>query len=615
VITYNQKQLRDIAFASAKEWLLTDGEGGFACSTVSFMNTRRQHSLLTISLNPPLRRLTLLNKVDEEIIINGKSFFLGTNRYPNTIFPEGYKLLSKFTFDYFPQATYDLSGCQITKSVLMPKRSNAVFIHYENHSKEVMVLRLLPLVGFRSKDSTRKFGETFLTDELPDGIRIIADMSLPRLYVKLSQIYSTSPESHWYYNFIYPHDSNLDKESGEDLFNMGYWETELEPGKGTTLAASTRDLGEFNYDEIMARYIEAADRIRSSCGLPKKYSYLGNSSFNHIVKNNALRTSTVIDGYPYGGLNIPETLIALDGVSYTSESSNFDREFLHELASNEMNGELPSSVDEDTFHINYDNPLTILYFGFALARIVEKERSSEHARRYLPLLEAGIDIITTGILGQTASAEQVRPGKGSHLINLGTNNSDGVPWSVRNAFINALWYNLLKMVDDTKSVIVSSASYSEIISEIAAAYYGTYFERDGRYKSAAGKDVLNFEMAVPLIVPHSPLDEEEKTKICRLLVSKFSESYGNRDAHKSPRHACNLAAIYLLEASRQLKGCEREVGNMKWFVEKLFGMEDFTNCLDGLPKCGNGTSALAQDISSSLVTAEAIRLIKKLKLR
>ncbi len=606
VIAYNQRQLRDIAFSSSKEWLLADGEGGFACSTVSFMNTRRQHSLLTVSLTPPLKRLTLLNKIDEEVISEGKSYFLGTNHYPDTIFPEGYKFLSKFTFDYFPEVIYDLSGSHISKCVLMPKRSSSVYIHYENHSKKTLTLRLLPLVSFRMKDSLRKSDESFLIDELPDGIRIIADMNLPKLYLKLSHMYNTSPESHWYYDFIYPHDSGLYKDERENLFNMGYWEVDLEPEKGVTLAASTRDLGEFDYTEIKSRYIEAADKVRFACGLPKKFSHLANSASNHIAFSNALRTPAIIEGYPYGGIDIVEALGSLDGISHVAESRNFDQGFFHELASSQLNGSFPTSIDEETSDVNYGKPETLLYLAFAMTRHADKGKGFEFVRRYLPLLEAGIESIMAG-------RQEGDSSKASPLLDLGM---DSAPSNANRASVNALWYNLLRLVDDTKSAMQSSSVYSETASEIASIYYDSFFESDGNYKNSDERNGMTSDMAIPLIVPRSPLDEEQKSKVCRALVSRFFDLYGDQSSHDSSHHSCNLDALYLLEASSHLKGCEKEVGNMRWYIDKLFAQKEFTNCVNGIPKCGyTGVGQSRRDISSAIAVGEAIRLIKKLKLK
>lgn len=582
------------------------------------MNTRRQHSLLTISVNQPLRRLTLLNKVDEEVIIEGKSYFLGTNQYPGTIFPAGYKLLRNFTFDYFPQVTYDLEGNQLTKKILMPKKSSSIFIHYQNHSRKAMTLRLLPLLSFRWKDSLKKAGDGFLIDELPDGVRIIADMSLPRLYLKLSQIYATSPESHWYYSFIYAHDHDLYEEDQEDLYNIGYWETELEPGREVTFAASTRDLAEFNYTNIEAHYVESVDRIRLASGLPRKYFHLADIASNHIVRNREIRSAAIIEGYPYGSIGVRETLLSLDGISYVSDKASYEQDFLHDLASNEANGSFPSSINEDSQKVNYDDPQVPLYFAVAIARCAQKEKNSDCVRRYLPMLENAIEIIIENHLGGTKAADSplLVIGDNSPSREVGISSEDDLSRIAMNASANALWHSLLKLVDESKSAIGSSSGYSETAAEIEGAYFQSFFNQDGSYKESGGKEEISFEMVSPLIVPYSPLSEEQRTMVCKTLVSKFLDSFNNHSIHNSPDHACNLVAIYLTEASSEIKDCESEFGHMKWYVMKLFGLQGFTNCVSGLPKCGTGVlEHYPRDLSSSVMAGEAIRLIKKLKLK
>ncbi len=609
MISYNQKQLRDLSFSSAKEWLLTDGDGGFACSTVSFMNTRRQHSLLTISTNTPLKRLTLLNKVDEEIIIEGKSYFIGTNQYPGTIFPEGYKLLSKFTFDYFPQVTFDLDGCQLTKKILMPKRSNSVFIHYDNNSKKEITLRLLPLLSFRWKDSLQKAGDGFLVDELPDGVRVIADLNLPRLYLKLSQIYATSPASYWYYSFIYPHDADLYEEDREDLYNIGYWETQLEPGKGVTFAASVRDLAEFSYDEIESRHIESINSIRAASGLPKKYIHLADIASNHIVRSKAIRSSTIIEGYPYGSIAMRETFLSLDGISYVSADKNYEYDLLHDLVTNEVNGTLPSAINEMTHQVNYDDPEMPFYFAIALARCAEKEKSLDCVRPFLPILEETIEITT----GNNLAVFKL---KDSHLLETIEKSQSGPAKAAKEASANALWYNLLRLVGESKSAIGSLPEYSETAAEIETHYFQSFFNQDGSYKDSNDHNEVTIEMVMPLVVPYSPLNEAQRSKLCKILTSKFFRTVDSQSAHESPNHACNLVAIYLTEATSQLKDCADEFERLKEFLEKLLGLQDYTNCVSGLPKCGkDATEHYPQNLSSSVMAGEAIRIVKKLKLK
>ncbi len=609
MISYGAKQLRDLSISFAKEWLLADGDGGFASSTLCFMNTRREHSMLTVSANLPLRRLTLLNKVDEEVIIDDRSYFLATNQYPGAVFPEGYKLLSRFTFDYFPQVIFDLDGNQLMKKIIMPKRSSSIYIHYENLSRKPITVRLLPLLSFRWKNALKKSGDGFLVDELPDGVRIISDMNLPRLYLKLSQIYSTSPESYWYYNFIYPRDGGVYENDREDLYNIGYWETELEPGKEMTFAASTRDLAEFDYDEIETHFIESVEKTRSRSKLPTKYVRLADIASNHIVRNKAIRSPAIMEGYPYGGISIKESLLSLDGVSLVSENSNYDMDFLYDLAANEVSGAFPSRVDEMTLHVEYDDPQIPFYFAFALGRCAERSKSTDCVKRYLPILEEAIETIGESNLGGTRSME-------SGLLDITGGGLSSLRDVVTNAAVNALWFNLLTIAARAKSPSSEIDSDFELASEIETNYFRQYFEDDGSYKYSSGTSNLLVEMVLPLILEHSPLNEEQRTKVCKNLTAMFIKSLDpdSRASHRAD--SCNLIAIYLTDAAGSLRECGEEFKVLKGYFEKLLSGQDYTHCLNGIPKCAAADDPqFTRDISSSVMVGEAIRLINKFKLR
>src|SRR3978361_1515343 len=93
-------------FDTSREWLETNGIGGFASSPVIGCNTRRYHALLCAATRPPLGRIVLVNKVDETLTVNGRSFDLGCNQYPGAIAPNGYQFLREFTLDPWPCWTY-----------------------------------------------------------------------------------------------------------------------------------------------------------------------------------------------------------------------------------------------------------------------------------------------------------------------------------------------------------------------------------------------------------------------------------------------------------------------------------------------------------------------------
>ena len=79
-----------------KEWLDTNGLGGWANSTVSGKNTRRYHGLLVAAVKPPTDRSMLVSKLDETIICGGQRFELGCNDYGDVIHPSGYNFIKSF---------------------------------------------------------------------------------------------------------------------------------------------------------------------------------------------------------------------------------------------------------------------------------------------------------------------------------------------------------------------------------------------------------------------------------------------------------------------------------------------------------------------------------------
>ena len=117
--------------AIRREWLETNGIGGFASSTVVGMNTRRYHGLLVAATQPPVGRMVLLSKMEETLIVGGRRFELSCNRYPGAIHPEGHLLLKHFRRDPFPVFVYDLDGATLEKSLFMVQGENTTVIQYD----------------------------------------------------------------------------------------------------------------------------------------------------------------------------------------------------------------------------------------------------------------------------------------------------------------------------------------------------------------------------------------------------------------------------------------------------------------------------------------------------
>ena len=90
---------RDLRAAREKEWLETNGLGGFASATITGLHTRRYHGLLTAATRPPVGRLLTLAKLEETLILDGQRYELSVNQYPGVLHPQGQQYLQEFRLD------------------------------------------------------------------------------------------------------------------------------------------------------------------------------------------------------------------------------------------------------------------------------------------------------------------------------------------------------------------------------------------------------------------------------------------------------------------------------------------------------------------------------------
>lgn len=151
-ITFDRDVCGDLSPSLRREWLETNGLGGFASSTIIGLNTRRYHGLLTAATKPPVGRVLLLSKLEETVILGDQRYDLSANRYPGVIYPQGFQYLKEFRLDPFPVFRYEVDGVRITKHVFMVHGENTTVVEYDLPAGCVLELR--PLIAFRDYHAT-----------------------------------------------------------------------------------------------------------------------------------------------------------------------------------------------------------------------------------------------------------------------------------------------------------------------------------------------------------------------------------------------------------------------------------------------------------------------------
>lgn len=131
------------------EWLITNGIGGYAASTIVGINTRKYHGLLVASFTPPARRHVILSKLDESVEIENNKYDLYSNMCQNYI-STGYQYQEEFEKEYIPIFTYKVKNITIKKLICMEYGKNTVCVLYKIYNEGTEAkLTITPVVNFR----------------------------------------------------------------------------------------------------------------------------------------------------------------------------------------------------------------------------------------------------------------------------------------------------------------------------------------------------------------------------------------------------------------------------------------------------------------------------------
>ena len=225
MIELDQESCRNPETALSREWLETNGIGGFSSSTITGLNTRRYHGLLTAATKPPVGRLVLLSKLEETLIIDGRRYELSANQYPGVVHPEGFKYQTGFRLDPFPVFTYEVEEVRLEKRVFMVHGENTTVVQYEvlvapEGPTVPIVLEVRPLIAFRDYHSTTHENGALNTNfENQAGLTTVNPYSdLPALHFAhdTAQI---EVNGFWYRNFQYAIEQERGLDFAEDLFS------------------------------------------------------------------------------------------------------------------------------------------------------------------------------------------------------------------------------------------------------------------------------------------------------------------------------------------------------------------------------------------------------------
>jgi predicted glycogen debranching enzyme len=476
VIELTKDILQSVDSAAGREWLETNGIGGFACSTVIGLNTRRYHALLTAALHPPTGRTVLLSKLEETLIVDGQRYDLSTNRYSGAVHPKGYLHLESFRLDPFPTSTFSVADVEVEKVLFMVHGENTTVIQYRvrNRENRRVLLELRPLIAFRdyhglTHENSALERSVFLDHENIFSVQPYSDQ--PRLYFA-HDAGSINTQGYWYRNFEYAVEQERGMDCREDLFNPVLVSFDLNARQTATVIASTEAKDVTSADALLRQEVDRRARIVAECPADDDLARtLTAAADQYIVSRDDQKT--VIAGYPWFTDWGRDTMIALPGLTLTTGRSDIARSILSEFARHVDQGMLPNRFPDYGEIPEYNTIDATLWFFEAVRSLLQYTGDYAFAGSQLyPVLEDIIDWHIRGTRYGIKMDKDVLIASSDPNVQLTWMDARIGDWVVtpRNGKaveIQALWYNALLTMEDIAHHIRMPAS-ARRFSDLAA---------------------------------------------------------------------------------------------------------------------------------------------------
>ncbi len=460
MIEIDQEGCCNLETALSREWLETNGIGGFSSSTIVGLKGKRYHGLLTAATRPPVGRLVLLSKLEETLIIDGQRYELSANQYPGVVHPQGFLYQTGFRLDPFPRFTYETQGVRLEKSVFMVQGENTTVVQYDIFKTQAQAdssslsLEIRPLIAFRDYHST-----THENSALNPHVQTENGLATIKPYGDLQALHfahdaaAIDINAFWYRNFQYVVEQERGLDFAEDLFSPCAFTFDLNASASISIIASTdrRDVSKAN--AYRKAELERREVLSGNSAEARVLVNALTSAANQFLVARE-RCKTVIAGYHWFSDWGRDTMIALPGLTLATGHAEIAKSILAEFAAHVDQGMLPNRFPDAGETPEYNTVDATLWFFEAVRSLLQYTNDYEFVR--VNLYAVLSDIIDWHIRGTRYNIHVDEDGllysgePGVQLTWMDAKVGDWVitPRHGKPVEIQALWYNALRVMED-----------------------------------------------------------------------------------------------------------------------------------------------------------------------
>lgn len=560
----------------SKEWLITNGIGGFCSSTIIGANTRKYHGLLIAPLTPPARRYLILSKLDEAVIIDGKEYGLYTNIGKNYI-SKGYKYQELFKKEYIPIFTYKVKDVTITKMICMEYGKNTVGVYYKikNDGNEAK-LTIAPLLNFRdfhSMSTNHNFELKQIINKNKVKVVIDKNAAYP-IYMKMSEGIYIEHKNDTFNNMFYIEEEKRGFYPEENHTVSGVFEIEI-PKKAekeiSFVCSFEENIDQINVKKLIENEIVRQNEIYNKSLLidnrkeKKTKKQLEEEQLikdfitatdNFVVYRPSFRLHTLLAGYPWFLDWGRDSLISFEGLLLVTKRFDIAKEVLQTLVRDIKFGLVPngySGFDNRPLYNSVDASLLLFeqiqkYVEYTEDYEFVKENLYEKLKDVIENYKNGIDVDDNNIFLDT-----------DYLIVSGTQNTQNTwmdakcnnkavtPRNGKAVEINSLWYNANIIMADLENKIGNkndAKKYQELARKCKKAFNEKFYNKKRKcLYDVIGDAKIRPNQLFSMSLTYQVIDtnSEEAKNILNVVEKKLLNNYGLKTLAKGEE---NYVEIY-----------------------------------------------------------------------
>ena len=553
VVDFGREICGDVWLSERREWVVTNGIGGFASGTVAGSLTRRYHGLLIAALKPPLGRTLLVSKLEETVEYQEKIVQLSTNHWHSgTVSPMGFVWLERFRLEgTTPVWTFAIGNALVEKRLWMEPGENTTYVKYSFTRGSLPIrLNLRAFINHRDYHSiTLDTLPEFSTTPIPHGLQILPTEGSP--FILSASGGSVEAANLWYHDYDLP----LERERGlpdrEHHLHIGTWTLDLKPGEEMTWMASTRpkpsrpaaSCFESRRRHEMALLQSESTTKQPHPNWPDWIQQLTLAADQFIASRPLTPHDsghTIIAGYHWFGDWGRDTMISLPGLTLTTRRVDIARSILSTFAQYANQGMLPNRFPDAGEEPEYNTVDATLWYIEAVRQYVDATDDRAFLTTIFPALVEMLSWYRKGTtfgIGMDPADHLLYAGEpGVQLTWMDAKIGDWVvtPRIGKPVEINALWYQAWLTLSQLARTM--KAPHEEFLQTARAIH--TSFQRFWNEPVHRCYDVLdgphghdpaprpNQLFAVSL--PNSPLTYKQQHAVVDYCAQHLYTSYGLR---------------------------------------------------------------------------------------